>query len=289
MPLIRIAADGVTASVDSDRGGRLASLVVGGRELLVGPYDDADASIRWGCYLMAPWPGRLADGRFDWAGRTIRTARTHGRHAIHGLVWGRTWTVESSGPDRASLSCELPIHEWPMGGTVRQEFVLTPGGLRMAAEIEAGAQPMPAALGWHPWFRRRGEVAVQVDSDFTLEHRRMLPTGRLVAVAGTSRDLRTGPRLGRRRLDDVFVGVRGAPVITWPDLTLRLDTEPEQSTVVVYTPAHAVCVEPQTAWPNAFNELGVANRRGIARLAGGEVLRVAMRLTWDVAGVRDAA
>jgi aldose 1-epimerase len=285
MPQIRIAADGVAATIDSDRGGRLASLVVGGHELLVGPYDDADRSIRWGCYLMAPWPGRLAYASFDWDGRTIRLPRTHGRHAIHGLVWDRSWIVDSSGLDRVSLACPLPLEAWPMGGTVRQRFVLAPGGLRIDAEIEAD-EPMPAALGWHPWFRRRGDVALRVDADATLETRQMLPTGRLVPVAGTSRDLRSGPALRRRRLDDAYVGVRRAPEISWPDLTMRLETEPALSTVVVYTPSEAVCVELQTAWPDAFHRGSGAGRGGPAGLDRGGRLLATLGLHWELATTR---
>jgi aldose 1-epimerase len=285
MPLIRIAADGVAATIDSDRGGRLASLAVGGRELLVGPYDDADRSIRWGCYLMAPWPGRLADASFEWEGRTIRLPRTYGRHAIHGLVWDRHWIVESSGPDRVSLSCLLPRETWPMGGTVRQRFTLAPTGLRMDAEIEAD-EPMPAALGWHPWFRRLGDVALRIDADATLETRQMLPTGRLAPVAGTSRDLRTGPVLGQRRLDAAYVGVRQAPEISWPDLTVRLETDPVLSTVVVYTPNEAVCVEPQTAWPDALRPRPGVERGGPTRLDRGGRLRATLRLGWELSAGR---
>jgi aldose 1-epimerase len=84
--MLEVRAGANRVLVDPERGGRLASWSLDGRELLVGPPTDDDRSIHWGCFLMAPWPGRLADGRFDWHGRTIQLRRTHGRHAIHGLV-----------------------------------------------------------------------------------------------------------------------------------------------------------------------------------------------------------
>ena len=77
-------------------------------QLLVGPPSDDDRSIYWGCFLMAPWPGRLAGGRFDWRGRTIQLRRTHGRHAIHGLTWDRPWSLDDAAADVAELSIELP-------------------------------------------------------------------------------------------------------------------------------------------------------------------------------------
>ncbi len=48
-------------SVDLDAGGRIASWVVGDLELLVGREADP---MRWGLFPMAPWAGRVRDGRF---------------------------------------------------------------------------------------------------------------------------------------------------------------------------------------------------------------------------------
>ena len=273
--MIELAAEGGMATIDAERGGRLASLRAGEQELLVGPSDDADDSIRWGCYLMAPWPGRLADARLAWHGRTTQLERTHGRHAIHGLVTRVPWRVDRADATSAELSVSLDRGGWPFGGRVRQRFHLAPGRLEMEATIVAGEQQMPAALGWHPWFLRRGDPALLVGGDDVLETRGMIPTGRLVPVAGKL-DLRAAPRLGRRRLDDAYVGVRPPVEIAWPDLTLRLETEPWLSTVVVYTPPHALCVEPQTAAPN----LG----EGVRTLQPGESLRAALTMAWTARG-----
>ena len=43
-------------TVDLDQGARLASFIVGGRELLV---TEGPSSIQWGSYPMAPWAGRV--------------------------------------------------------------------------------------------------------------------------------------------------------------------------------------------------------------------------------------
>jgi len=280
--VLELQTPGATASIDEAHGGRLASLCVDGRELLVGPSGPDDASIGWGCFLMAPWPGRLAGGRLAWGDRTIQLRRTHGRHAIHGLVAGVPWTVEAANPASATMAVGLDRDGWPFGGSVRQRIMLEPGRLTLEAEIHADG-PMPAALGWHPWFHRRGAVSVRVDGDNALELRGMIPTGRVVPVAGTL-DLRGGPILGRRRLDDVYVGVRPPIEITWPDLTLRLETAPWLSTVVVYTPADAFCVEPQTAWPDALGSraAGASEPCGARALGGGESLRATLAFTWTL-------
>jgi len=54
------------------------------------------------------------------------------------------------------------------------------------------------------------------------------------------------------------------------------------NSVVVYTPPHAFCVEPQTAWPNALaGGEAEAARTGLAMLAPGGVLRASMRIDWS--------
>lgn len=279
--MVHLEAPGVTASIDELRGGRLASLRVRGRELLVGPSGPHDDSMRWGCFLMAPWPGRLAEGRLRWRDRSWQLERTHGRHAIHGVALRAPWTVKRADASAVTLSTSLAGGGWPFRGTVEQCVRLEAGRLLLEAEIRAD-EAMPVALGWHPWFLRRGEdLAVRVDADHRLETRGMIPTGATTPVAGRF-DLRAGPVLGRRRLDDVYVGARQPIEVRWPDLALQLETDPWLSTVVVYSPAGSVCVEPQTAWPNALGlDAPAARSAGAVELARGESLRASLAFTWD--------
>ncbi len=272
-----------SVTIDLVRGGRLASLSAAGRELLLRSPDETDSSIRWGCFLMAPWAGRLAGGRLHLGGRTLQLPRTHGRHAIHGLLWNRPWRriTAAAGPGQvaAALACDLPPDVWPPGGRVEQRLALSPGSLTLTAELTAGGR-MPAVLGWHPWFLRRGDVRVQLDAAATLETRRMIPTGSVVPVAGPT-DLRSGPALGRRRLDHAYVDARSPVVVKWPDIDLTVEFEPAPATVVVHTPPASFCVEPQTAWPDAASRPARdAERAGLRWLDAGQTLRASMRLSW---------
>jgi aldose 1-epimerase len=280
MDPIILRAGGAIATVDPGRGGRLASIDIGGRELLIGPPDADDRSIGWGCYLMAPWPGRLAGGRVLFRAKAQQLRRNHGRNAIHGLIFDRPWAIVARSATEVELETLLGPPAWPFSGLVRQGTRLDPEGVTLTAEIVA-EQSMPAALGWHPWFRRTGaDPTLRVQADRFLETKAMIPTGELVAVAGRT-DLRRGPRLGARRLDHAFVGARSPTMIEWPDLRLAIEHEPPLSVVTVFTPPHAICVEPQTAWPNA---LGLPEREGRAAgavaLEAGESLRATMRIAW---------
>ena len=286
---IQLRAGDARLAIDVDRGGRLGSWSIDGRELLVGPPSDEDRSIGWGCFLMAPWAGRLADGRFRAEdGREIQLPRSHGRHAIHGLLWDRPWTVESASVDEATLVCALPPDQWPPGGVARHEIRLLPDGLAMGATLVAsrmGEAGMAGAIGWHPWFRRAGTASLRVESNAVVETRELLPTGGVVPVAGKT-DLRNGPDLGRRRLDHAYVEADSPAVLRLDDVELTISFEPSPATVVVYTPASSVCVEPQTAWPNAAALGGTGPRpdreararAGLRILAPGETMTASMTI-----------
>jgi aldose 1-epimerase len=289
--VLRLTAGGASVTIDVNRGGRLASWSVAGRELLVGPSAPDDRSIRWGCFLMAPWAGRLADGRYRARdGAVVQVPRTHGRHAIHGLLWDRTWTVIERAAGRAILTCDIPADIWPPGGNVRHELRLAEDRLEMAATLTAGPPGrgsdsgvrMPAALGWHPWLRRdagEGELSLRVDAREVLETNRMIPTGATLRVAART-DLRAAPRLGRRRLDHAYVAARSPAIVRWTDLELTLAWDPTPATVIVYSPANSVCIEPQTAWPNApALDREAQARSGLRLLGPGEALTAAMSMS----------
>ena len=94
--MIHLRAGSSSATIDPERGARLAGLAAGGRALIVGPPDDDDRSILWGSFLMAPWCGRIAGAEFGWRGRPHTLNASLDGNAIHGTVWDRAWTVESA-------------------------------------------------------------------------------------------------------------------------------------------------------------------------------------------------
>jgi aldose 1-epimerase len=260
--------------VDEAVGGRLASLVVAGRERLVEPVDDP---LMWGVYPMIPWAGRVADARITEP--TIALRPNDGPHAIHGVTYDLTWSVDRSASNAVELLCPLPTSRWPLGGIAAQRITLGRGRLELEIQVQAGDHAMPVAVGWHPWFRRpaRGDMAIYVDSDRVLEMTKdLIPTGGVKGVARKI-DLRRGPQLGRRRLDHTYIDV-GQPVkVCWPDLELTMELPHRASTVVVHTPERGVCVEPQTAWPNPFAE---RERSGVAHLRPHEIFSAITRWTW---------
>jgi galactose mutarotase-like enzyme len=117
---------------------------------------------------MAPFAGRVRDGQFRFRGESFQLPLDLPPHAIHGTVYRQPWTIV----DDATIAIRLG-DPWPFPGTVVQRFSLESDSMRVTMSLRA-EQPMPASIGWHPWFRRRltesgDDVDVQFDAELMFE------------------------------------------------------------------------------------------------------------------------
>jgi len=242
---IELTAGRARISVDLVSGGRIASLCVDGLELLLPRSDDP---LRWGSYPMAPWAGRVRNGRFDFDGRQYALPLGMPPHAIHGTTYTRAWQSDDNGDGASSSDATISTDlgaDWPWAGHAVQTFSLREDHLALRLEVRSDAAPFPASIGWHPWFRRELDRGEAVDLDFEPDAMYAcddagIPTGQLIAPTA-------GP------WDDCFTGVANAPVLRWPG-ALALTLESSADHWVVYSqPEHAICIEPMTGPPNALN------------------------------------
>jgi aldose 1-epimerase len=269
--LVVLEADGARLEIDAAAGGRMASLVVDGSELLA---RTGSGPMGWGSFPMVPYPGRIRDGAFEFGGRRVNLPRTLPPHAAHGTVLDRRWTVV----DERTLSIDLgPV--WPFAGRVTQTFDMDGDQLHATLTLEAD-EPMPGAVGWHPWFPRRltGSTARPAPASppalLGFDATRMfvrdasgIPTGELVEPTA-------------RPWDDCFTGLRSAPTVTWPGV-LGLEISSSCDYWVVYDePADTICVEPQSSPPDFIHIEPVV-------VTPGEALTATM--TWRWRRLRDAA
>ncbi len=242
-------------TVEPAAGGRIGQIAVGRQQLLC---DDPSAgAIGWGAYPMAPWAGRLRDGRFTFDGTTHQLPLNHTdedgtRHAIHGTVFDAEWTVDEVGPDAITLHCPLDtVPGWPFAGTARQTIVVADDRVTCRLRVDTDGDPFPASIGWHPWFRKPDRLTFEPDGMYArggigLPHATLVPP-----VAGP--------------WDDCFVNHR--PVtLHYPrsDVTAVTVTSDCDHWVVYDQPAHATCVEPQSGPPDALNVAPVLVTAGSA-------------------------
>lgn len=266
--------DDAILAVDPVMGGRLASLVVGGYELLV---TEGDGPIYWGCYPMVPFAGRVRDGRFRFAGRRHQLPLTMPPNAIHGTVLDRPWHVMTRSDQHVELVTDLGP-DWPFQGEVVQTVALVAGGLEASLELRA-AEPMPVVLGWHPWFRRTIDgTAAALDFEARSQYLRGqdgLPTGATVPPTP-------------RPWDDAFTDLVIPPRLTWPGIA-RLELRSDAPFWVVFDERpDAICVEPQTGPPDAFN-LAAAIGVDPPVAAPDRPISIAMAWRWQVIAPKPGA
>lgn len=223
--------------IDPQAGGRISSLAIDGLELL---RPRADDPILWGCYPMAPWAGRVRNGEFEFAGNRYQLPLLLPPHAIHGTVFLREWQIES--PQK--ISTELGP-DWPFRGRAVQSFSLAENALTLQLEVQAEEDAFPCSIGWHPWFMRR--LARGAPAELIFDASQMYVRDDAGIAIGKTVVPPPGP------WDDCFTGVIKSPLLRWPG-ALELSLHSNTSHWVVFNECEdAICVEPQTAPPDALN------------------------------------
>jgi aldose 1-epimerase len=246
---VALRAENVEAVLDPAAGGRIASLRVDGLELLV---TEGWGPLAWGCYPMVPWAGRVRDGVLRWRGEEHRLPTdVLPPHAIHGTLLETAWEIVDAGPNTAAMAAALGP-PWPFGGRAVHRVELTPAGLRAQLEVHAGNRPMPAIVGWHPWFPRvlRDPAGVAVGEPVIVD---LAAGGMLRRGADGLPDGAVVRPIPPEPWDDCFIDVAGTPGVHWPG-ALEVRIESDAPCWVVYTEREeGVCVEPQTGPPNGLN------------------------------------
>jgi aldose 1-epimerase len=285
---VRLRRGGVELDLCPHVGGAITGLRWRGRDVLrpAGPAclnggDPLCAS----SFPLVPFSNRIADARFAFQGQVYQLARNlpPEPHAIHGHGWQRPWTVEQASARRAELTFKNAVPGTPLDYRARQTFALHEDGLEIALELtNAGAGPMPAGIGQHPYFVRTDGVTLRARLDHVwLPDERKIPKERVPLPAAW--DFADGQRLAPLDLDHCFGGWDGRAELHWPepDLTLALEAGPALRHLVIYVPPGQdfFCVEPVSHVNDGFNML---ERRvegtGVRVLAPGQTLAGAIRL-----------
>lgn len=242
-------------SVSPADGGRVATLKVGGTDLIVGP-DPSLPATGWGSYPMVPWAGRVRRGRFTFDGVEYQLPINFAPHAIHGTGFEQPWEVVARDARSVAIGCRLG---WELGGESEQMIELADDSLTCTLIVRAAGRAMPAAIGWHPWFVKPEQVDLRFermylrDDDYITDGRSVPPTS--------------------PPWDDCFSGALASPRLWIGGVEVSVSSDCDYW-VVYDMPSYATCVEPQTALPDAFN-LG-----GAARLEPGQELRRTMTISW---------
>ncbi len=291
---------GSRRAVVTEVGATLRSFTVDGVDVLDG-FELDEMSRAGRGQILAPWPNRLAGGRYTFAGRDAQAALDEPErgNAIHGLVRWLPWELVSSGGAAVELRCILhpqPAYPWRLALGVTYE--LGPDGLRVTLMAENRShEPAPFGTGSHPYVTLGGVID---GASLTIPAgRRLLTDDRGLPIAdesvsGTAFDFTDGRRIGTTQLDTAFLDLArdddglARSTLADPDSERHVTVWVDHTFgyLMVYTgdtlePAsrrrRGVAIEPMTCPPNAL-----ATGTDVIRLEPG----ASWRGSWGIATER---
>ncbi len=229
--------------------------------------------------FLAPWANRIDKDSYFVNGRSYgfnlelgNLRRDPNGRPIHGLLlFSDAWEVVSLKADSTGAEVTSRLEYWrhpalmaqfPFAHTIEMTYRLKDGGLEVETAIENhAAEPMPVAIGYHPYFRLHDSPRDQWKVHLAARERMVLselliPTGERKPV-----DLPDPVSLATTQLDDVFGGLvrdasgRAAFSVTGKREKLSVVYGPKYNVAVVYAPPgrEFICFEPMAAVTNAFN------------------------------------
>lgn len=267
-------------------GGGLRSYTLGGRDLLDG-YAATEMCRSGRGQVLAPWPNRIEDGRYEFDGRSHQLALTEPENgnAIHGLVRWAAWRAERRESDNVRMEHVVhPQPGYPFSLSLAVEYELAADGLSVrTTATNVGADACPYGCGMHPYLtlgtavdpltlRVPGRTVLRSDA-------RGLPVG-AVPTDGTDYDFRRPRAIGATVLDNAFTDLerdddgRARVELQAPSggtgLTLWVDEGYDYLMLFSGDPLpdvarRSLAVEPMTCAPNAFR-----SGDGVIRLEPGE-------------------
>ena len=194
-------ASRTVVSIITSVGNMAFEMRVNGHNILRFPFASIDAyrarPARVGIPLLAPWGNRLDEQAFYANGKRyafdMQVGNITGAIPIHGFMslTDQWQIVELKHDDTAAwLTSRLDVYkqpawmkQWPFAHTIEMTYRLQAGVLEVRTKVvNLSAEPMPVALGYHPWLqltdspREEWTVTVPARTRWLLSHQKV-PTG----------------------------------------------------------------------------------------------------------------
>jgi len=168
--------------------------------------------------VLIPFPGRIAQGRYEFDGQTHQLVKNdaEGPSAIHGFVRSVFWDA-STQSDRVCFSTAIKETDhpgYPFALEMSVTYRLDRRGMSVDTRItNSGSRTAPVAAGFHPYFTV-GSDLIDIDvlhvpfSKYLEFGEYFLPTGRVLDVAGSPIDFRTPRVIGDVPINTCYLNPR---------------------------------------------------------------------------------
>lgn len=266
-----ISVDDTTAEIDTGLGSGVLSFRVGDRDVLRPSNGLPDDPRLQAMFVIAPWVNRIDGGRF-FSGDDFVSLRPNvpkEPNPIHGQAWLAPWELAELRDDEVLTRFQGGGDDWPWPYSLQQRISVESGRLDCELTIHNLAEtPMPAGIGFHPYFERPARLTATVDGTW------QSGPGGLPDRWEPHEQFRSTDVDGIIA-DESYTGWDGRAVIETP--SWRVDLSSTLDLLHLYTPRgrNYFCVEPVSAAPDAVNH----DQRGLRLLAPGEQFTASMRLS----------
>jgi aldose 1-epimerase len=272
-------ASDVEVSIVPAIGNMAYEMKVKGRNILWFPFESVEAfqaaPSLCGVPFLGPWANRIDGDEYFVNGRRYRlnpdlgNLRRDGNGLpIHGLLnFSPLWRVVEQSASHVSSRIEFWRHpelmaQFPFAHNLTMTYRLSNGELEVETVVEnVGMEPMPVAVGYHPYFRlhdapRDGWKAHLAAEGHVVLDQRLTPTGEVRRA-----EFADPHALEGSQLDDVFTGLvrdadgRARFCVEGVRERVTVGYGPQYAVAVVYAPPGRdfLCFEPMAALTNAFN------------------------------------
>lgn len=268
--LLQIAAGDTSVDIDPHLGGGLLGMRIGDIDVLRRARPTGDPRDQ-AMFVLGPWVNRVVGGRFFTGDAFVTlTPNQEGEpHPIHGQGWRRSWDtvdVEASG---VTLEFEGGGDDWPWSYVFSHRLDVEPGRLECELRLEnASATPMPAALGFHPYFERPARLTATVDGAW-------VASSDAVPTHWEERDGFRSTDIDGVIADETHTGWDGRAIIETNDAVIDMASNLPMLHVFAGRGHNHFCVEPVSSAPDAVNHPD----RGLVMLEPGSAAVATMRLS----------
>jgi aldose 1-epimerase len=188
------------------RGGGPRRLVVGDWDVLDGyPAGTVPHGRRGG--VLLPWPNRLRNGRWTWAGQELQleVPSPESPNAMHGFMSWQPWTVLAATDSTASVGAVVEARPgYPFRLAAVVDYVLAADRLEVTVRVRnLGSLPAPFGVGMHPYLHVGAHEDGGISgADLTVPARTAMDVEGGLPTGATHRFHGDVGRIGSRAFDD---------------------------------------------------------------------------------------
>jgi aldose 1-epimerase len=257
-------ASRTVVSIITSVGNMAYEMTVNGHNILRFPFASIDdyraRPARVGIPLLAPWGNRLDEQAFYANGRRypfdMALGNITGAIPIHGFMsLTDQWQIVELKHDATAawLTSRLDVYkqpawmkQWPFAHTIEMTYRLAGGVLEVRTKVvNLSAEPMPVALGYHPWLqltdspREEWTITVPARTRWLLSHQKV-PTGVTEPTGTFFTDFKGA--LKDYNIDDVFTDLvrdaqgRATATVKGRSQQIEVTQGPNFKAMIVYSP-----------------------------------------------------